>query len=267
MSCIHSVDNISLKQKYDYLQNISVTVISEDRYFGSGILIFRGEDVYVLTSGHVIDDASTIKIIDGDPENDGIPNVEIKFNKINVFQRRTKDNDGIVMTESIADVVKYSPSYESDLALLKIRPDYVENYEKERTQFYLEEDISGVLTPVYHVGSITGIEGANSFSEGIISRINVIVDRKLYDQTTTVVYPGSSGGGIFEQNSLEYIGMIAAAVGPAYNYMIPVRNIKSWMEKEDIIWIIDYSKEEKVLESESFIRNMNIFMFIEALSE
>ena len=62
----------------------------------------------------------------------------------------------------------------------------------------------------------------------------------LFDQTTVTAFPGSSGGGVFTTDG-RYMGMLVRGAGETFNLIVPVRRIKKWAEKENLLWAMNPS--------------------------
>ena len=64
---------------------------------------------------------------------------------------------------------------------------------------------------------------------------------KVFDQVTTVSFPGSSGGGMYLKDSGVYIGMLTQGVMQlqGFNFIVPVRRIHAWAKASKVEWAID----------------------------
>ena len=225
----------------DHLQDISVTIRSEDGYQkseGSGVLITRdidGETVtFVWTCGHVVDNLRNVRsvIVDGQPRK------VVEFDDVQIIKELVEGGRRVGEIKMDASVVKFSDADDGeDLALLMVR---AKDYGKASAKFYLSKDepIIPIGTQLFHVGSLLGQMGANSMTSGIISQVGRIHGKVEFDQTTVTAFPGSSGGGVYLQNG-EYVGMIVRGAGEGFNLMVPVRRIERWAKKHDIMWALD----------------------------
>ena len=97
-----------------------------------------------------------------------------------------------------------------------------------------------------HCGSLLGQFGANSYTTGVLSQVGRTLPMKganvkVFDQVTTVSFPGSSGGGMYLKESGEYIGMLTQGVMQlqGFNFIVPVRRIHAWAKQSKIEWAID----------------------------
>lgn len=214
---------ISKTVPYSYLQDISVKVVVNSGS-GSGVLFCRevaGEyRTFVWTAGHV---ASSLKRNDGT-----FRNATIKYER-----RHLGWLIGELKQE--AKVIAYSNQYTGeDLALLEI----IGNNHRWSSADFANDDIQQVGTEVIHVGSAAGFH--NSVSLGVVSQIDREYRGKSYDQTSTMAYPGSSGGGVYMTNG-KCIGLVTLGVGPGLNFYVPVRRMRAWAKKEGIEWAMDPS--------------------------
>lgn len=229
------------RQVSEHLQDISVTIRAEDDYQkseGSGVLITRdieGEKVtFVWTAGHVIDHLRGVRnvIIEGSTKK------LVEFDDVQIIKELVEDGRRVGEIKMDATVVKYSDADDGeDLALLMVR---AKDYGKDNAKFYLSKDdpIIPIGTRLFHVGSLLGQMGANSMTSGIVSQVGRIHGKVEFDQTTVTAFPGSSGGGVFLEDG-RYMGMLVRGAGEGFNLIVPVRRMKRWAEKHDIMWAID----------------------------
>ena len=229
----------------DHLQDISVTIRSEDGYQkseGSGVLITRdidGEKVtFVWTCGHVVDNLRNVRSV----IEDGQPKKVVEFDDVQIIKELVEGGRRVGEIKMDATVIKFSDADDGeDLALLMVR---ARDYGKASAKFYLSKDepIIPIGTQLFHVGSLLGQMGANSMTSGIISQVGRIHGKVEFDQTTVTAFPGSSGGGVYLQNG-EYVGMIVRGAGEGFNLMVPVRRIERWAKKHNIMWALNPALE------------------------
>lgn len=225
----------------DHLQDISVTIRSTSGYNkseGSGVIITRkiGEDkvTFVWTCAHVVDNLREIKtvIVDGSTKK------RVEFDDVQIIKELVEAGRRVGEIKMDASVIKFSDADDGeDLALLMVR---AKDYGKASAAFYLDakEPIIPIGSQLFHVGSLLGQMGANSMTSGIISQVGRIYGKVEFDQTTVTAFPGSSGGGVYLQDG-RYVGMIVRGAGEGFNLMVPVRRMKRWAAKHDIMWAID----------------------------
>lgn len=215
------------------LQNLSVTIRSSGGT-GSGVLLTRGGINYVLTAGHVVDGERTVtKLLDNVT---GENKRKVKFNDVTVVREIIKDGRSIGKTSIEAEVVAYSSSeYGDDLALLRLRDPIA----TDSVVFYKGTAIPSTGTQVSHVGSFLGQDGSNSYSKGEISQIGRMLYGHVFDQSSATAFPGSSGGGMWNAETGEYIGTLVRGSGETFNYYVPVRRIREWAKRHNIEFIFD----------------------------
>lgn len=232
----------------DHLQDISVTVRAGDSH-GSGTLFTRkvGDDnvTYVWTCGHVVDGLRKVTI----DISDGVlhPKRVVTFDDPQIIQEYY--HEGRKVGETVLDcrVVRYSDADAGeDLALLEVRR---RNFSPVAlsANFYTG-DVKKIPTPgteLYHVGSLLGPPGSNSVTTGIVSKVGRLINlgpaTVLFDQTSAIAYPGSSGGGVYLKSNGQYVGMIVRAAGPGFNFIVPVRRLRDWAKQANVEWAIDSS--------------------------
>ena len=225
------------------LQDISVTIDTGSGQ-GSGTLFNRKVDgkvvTYVWTAAHVVDGLRKQRtvIINGSPK------TVVEFSDATLIQEFRQSGRRIGEARMDARVVRYSDAERGeDLALLEVRQrDFVP--EKTSTKFYLKETIPAVGTRLAHVGSLLGQVGANSYTEGVVSQIGRVVEDLgangvVFDQTTVTAFPGSSGGGVYEASTGDYVGMLVRGAGEQFNLIVPVRRMKEWAKSAKVEWALD----------------------------
>jgi len=211
----------------NHLDNISFLVETEYGS-GSGTLFSRRDENgdlvhFIWTAGHVIQRA------ENPPDN----KFNITFKNIVVSKINTTDGIKEDKITYKAKVIKFS-GFEGgdDLALLELVD---KNIFYDTVEFNLQ--MVNVGTFLYHIGCLFGKDGYNSVSEGILSSIGRIIDGKVFDQTTTTVFPGSSGGGIFDIKG-KYIGMVTMMRQANVNYIVPMRRMIKWASENHVEWAL-----------------------------
>ena len=208
---------------YERLQQVSVKVIG-GRGTGSGVLFCRrvaGEwKTFIWTAAHVVD---------GLQEEDG------SFGHAHIYVELRCQGELISTKESPAKVIAYSdPDTGQDLALLEV----IENDFAYWSAKFAGPEIQPVGTPVIHVGCTAGL--FNSVSLGIISQTDrdLFDDGMMYDQTSSMAYPGSSGGGVYTRDG-KCIGLLTRGIGPGLNFIVPMRRVWAWAKEKGIEWALD----------------------------
>lgn len=213
---------------YEKLQGPSVLVNVGDGC-GTGVIVTRqvGEVTrsWVWTAGHVV---QGLRQKDGTFKNPLIIHEAREKGKLTGKQ------------EVEARVVAYSdPDVGEDLALLEVLENNFRPIDVGAS-FYLSGDILPVGTELIHVGCTLGLY--NSVSTGIVSQTDrdLLKTGRMFDQTTCMCYPGSSGGGIYLRDG-RYMGMLVRGAGAGINFVVPMRRIIPWAEKMGITWALDPS--------------------------
>lgn len=232
----------------DNLQNVSVTVSVDGRGRGSGTLFTRevSPDVfktYVWTAGHVVEDLRTERtVID---KKTGVKRIIVGFKDCQIYQETIQDGRKVEQRYLDCKVICYSNSDTGDdQAVLEVR---LRNYTKESTTFYLGDQIPGIGTELIHVGSLLGDIGSCSFTTGVTSQVGRLLAlndnyaEAIYDQTSAVSFPGSSGGGCFNQENGQYVGMLTAGIRNAqgFAWYVPVRRMRAWAKSVNMVWAMD----------------------------
>jgi hypothetical protein len=228
----------------EHLQNVSVTIRSEGQFSigeGSGVIFSRKDSKgnlvnFVWTAGHVVDNLrSTRKVVVG-----GISKILVEFKDPLVVKEIRQDGRTVGRLQMDAEVLKYSDATDGhDLALLRVRKF---NFVKDSVTFYLGDKIPTLGTDLLHVGSLLGQMGANSMTDGIYSqhgRILKQLNKHIFDQTTCVAFPGSSGGGVYLKSDARYVGMLVRGAGEGFNLIVPIRRMVEYCEKHKIMWALD----------------------------
>jgi len=247
----------------DNLQNSSVTISVEGRGRGSGTLFTREVSpgtfkTFVWTAGHVVEDLRTERsVID---TKTGTKKIIVGFKDCQIYQETLQDGRKVEQRYLDCKVICYSNCVTGDdQAVLEIR---MRNYTKETTTFYLDKEIPGIGTELIHVGSLLGDIGSCSFTTGVTSQVGRLLAlpsgdesrandssrtyaEVVYDQTSAVSFPGSSGGGVFNQETGEYIGMLTVGIRNAqgFAWYVPVRRINAWAKSMNMDWAMDASVE------------------------
>ena len=229
-----------------HLQEVSVTIKSGGSQ-GSGV-IFTREDKdgskinLVWTAAHVIDNLRREREI---ITPNGIKRIMVEFDDPKIVKVLIEDGRTIGQLELHCQVIKYSDSrYGHDLALLMVRK---KNFIKEGVVFYLEDKIPELGTEVIHVGSLLGVDGANSLTTGVLSQRGRLIGKMVFDQFSCPAFPGSSGGIVANEHG-QYLSMLVRGAGETFVLGIPIRRIKEWCKKESLEWAIDSTKSMPNLE-------------------
>ena len=99
------------------------------------------------------------------------------------------------------------------------------------------------------MGSLLGDLGSNSFTTGVTSQVGRLLAvtpdsaEAVFDQTSAIAFPGSSGGGVYNMETGEYVGMLTAGIRDAqgFHWYVPVRRMHSWAKRMNLEWALDAS--------------------------
>jgi len=220
------------------LQEISVTVKSQSGS-GSGVIFTRtnaaGELInFVWTAAHVTAGNRTERQV---VSSDGTKKTVVEFADASVVKILTDGGRAVGKLEMDCEIIKYSDADNGeDLCLMRLRkPGFV----KATATFYLDKAIPPLGTDLYHVGSLLGEMGANSMTSGIVSQHGRLIGKKVFDQNTTVSFPGSSGGGVYLRDG-RYVGMLVRGAGEGFALTVPVRRIQEWARRVRVEWAMDF---------------------------
>jgi hypothetical protein len=233
----------------DDLQNVSVT-IKAGRAQGSGTLVTRkiGDDTvsFIWTAAHVVDGLRTTRTV-VTPQ--GTPRIKVEYKDAEIVQERQQDGRRVGEVKYDCKVIKVSDAdYGEDLAVLMVRCKGA--YPLSATaKFHKDPNyIPPIGVDLSHCGSLLGQFGANSYTTGVLSQVGRTLPMKganvkVFDQVTTVSFPGSSGGGMYLKDSGIYIGMLTQGVMQlqGFNFIVPVRRIHTWAKESKVEWAIDSS--------------------------
>lgn len=194
---------------------------------GSGTLVTRQVgDVtrtFVWTAGHVVREEMQ---------------KDKTFSNVLICQEYRNKGKSIGKSEVQAKVIAYSdPEEGEDLALLEILQDNFRPLAVS-AKFDLTADLQEIGTKLVHVGCTQGLY--NSVSYGVISQtdIDLLKTGKMFEQTSTMAYPGSSGGGMYLEDGT-YIGMLTRGGGAGLNFIVPMRRILPWAKSMKCEWALD----------------------------
>jgi S1-C subfamily serine protease len=221
------IDSLGTPQAlFDRLQSVSV-LVDVGRGCGTGVLVTRKvgnvSKTYVWTAGHVV---AVLKQADG------------TFGTATIVQE--KRTNGLLTGKKTVEarVIAYSDADRGeDLAILEIVED---NFTSASADFY-DEQILPVGTELIHVGCTLSLY--NSVSRGIISQTDrdLLETGKVFDQTSCMGYPGSSGGGVYLAKGGVCVGLLVRGAGPGLNFIVPTRRMLSWSKEVGVEWALNPS--------------------------
>lgn len=94
---------------------------------------------------------------------------------------------------------------------------------------------------VHHVGSFLGEAGFQSYAKGKVSfAFRELPGLGLFHQLTATAYPGSSGGGVFDDHGC-YVGMLVRGIGSDFNFITPGSFLEQWLHDNHFGFMVDGS--------------------------
>lgn len=104
---------------------------------------------------------------------------------------------------------------------------------------------------IYAVGNFYGNDFFGSVSAGVVAQIGIDSLRwTLVDQMTVPVYPGSSGGPVFDSSG-QVLGLTVARVDATLGFFVPMRVISAWAYEKGLEWAAygNYCPSDKALQT------------------
>jgi len=230
----------------ELLQTVAVT-IRAGKAHGSGVVFLKEDsegniNTFILTAAHVVDGLRKQGPVLAP---DGTTRQGVTFTDASIIRILVENGRKIGQIEIYGKIIRYSPiKGGEDLALLWVRSPNVFNLSAK-----LYDGIPPLGTELYHVGSMRGMIGANSLTDGILSQQGRILDDTVFDQTTVTAEPGSSGGLVASKQNGQIVGLLTQGIGQTFNFIVPARRIRTWSERVEVDWLFtdaDMPKLEEV---------------------
>lgn len=233
---LHAADT---KNTPEYLASFSVT-IDTPLSVGSGIAFTRkdtkGNDVtFIWTAGHIVHHAQEtdpiLVIIVPEMTNNM---TYTNFTDLTLSQDVSINGKFAYKTNIHATPIKLSPNENGDdLAVLRVNGKF---FNANSVTFDLSDRIPKLGEPLYGISSPYGED--RCYSDGAFSGIGRVLEDVTFDQTSLIVFPGSSGGGAFATNGL-CMGLNDVQRTANISYIVPVRRMHEWAKREGIEWAIN----------------------------
>lgn len=206
---------------YEQAQANTVLLVVGDAQ-GSGVVIVRGEKVFIWTAAHVVEGATDAKV--------------------KVFIR---DNQFRRVGETIFSAVVVARDTKLDIALL---------WSSAPSRFFtgalFDTSPSHVGDAIFIVGNFYGADMDGAVTTGIISQVGLPANFgpggiwTIADQMSAAIAPGASGGPVFRESSNRIIGLNVGSAPNAFIF-VPVRALYQFATKEGLTWaILDSSFSE-----------------------
>jgi S1-C subfamily serine protease len=218
-----------------YLQEISYTIEVDGDDKGSGVVFTRDGRSFIWTAAHVVKGLRKQEEVIAA---DGTKRQRVTFRDAAIVQEQQQDGRRVGETTYDVRLVKYDA--EEDLALCEVRK---RGFTEKTAVFYLDKTIPAVGTRLFHCGSPGGQQlGANSVTPGIVAQTGRVLNEHEFDQVTCPSLGGSSGGGVYREDG-QYTGMLVLGIRDtdSFGYVIPVRRIKRWATRCNVLWAVDPS--------------------------
>lgn len=216
-----------------YLQTTAVTVRANTGTGSGSLIVTKDGSVWVLTAAHVVEGNRVVR-----ESNPGTKKTVVEFDDPKIMIVRIKDGRRVGELLLDTEVIRYSDAeYGHDLALLRVRDD---DYKpKFSTVFYTEKDLPPLAERVLHCGSMLGSFGANSLAGGLISQHGRLIGTRIYDQSDTGVFPGSSGGPLVLAKDGRYIGMVVRGAQGGFTLFVPIRRMQKWADNNKLNFLFN----------------------------
>lgn len=220
----------------EYLQSVTV-LVDTVAVNGTGCVFIRKDStgtnniVFIWTAGHLV--KHTQDSFEEIFSKQVLMQRRISLDAYKIFQNITKDGTTIGKTNVLANVVKFSDEFHDDIGLLMIDSPF---YGTNSIRFDLSEKPPKVGIPLRSVTCPYSLWG--SYSEGVMAFVGRAIRGNVYDQTTCLVYKGSSGGPIFSEDG-KCIGLVSSMTAPNMNYIVPARRLVAWAKKKHLEWALN----------------------------
>ena len=225
---------------------VIIRVTKEGRTgLASGVVTKRAGKVYVWSIAHVYERQPAIRLtpeeLNKKLEAGEFPKLPSRvFGKVGDRADVTmmyRFGDQYLTLNSDSVVIAVSNTEEHDLALLELSIPAVvvpmKSVKWQKTKIRSGKD-------VYHIGHLRGAY-IYSIVKGIISYGLRTVRGHSFFQTDHVAIHGSSGGGVFDKETGECIGLMAWIEIPGINFGIPFYRIRQFAKERGYEWVYDHS--------------------------
>jgi S1-C subfamily serine protease len=179
--------------------------LTNEPSWGSGVILHKFGRTYVITAAHVVDAAGLTNHVD----------VQL-YNSTNRYPAK------------VINIGK-----DIDIALLRVLGT---NLLGSSVRFPGTLDPLPIGAKIVHVGNWR--TDPFSFTTGIVNAQNRADIGMIFDQTSTTVFAGSSGGGIWDSNGLLQ-GILSRSGHSDLNYYVPTRFIYYWAHNNELYWIFN----------------------------
>ena len=238
MLSLNSIAQTNISAPYslpEYLQSISVQIQTTSGQ-GSGVVFTRKDSTgtnnitFIWSVGHIFEYET----------NNFINNILFGKSEVReimpyslIYQDLSINGEVVGETNGLLRLIKYSEDYKNDLSLSILECEF---FNTNTVVFDLSKRIPKIGEKLYNVSSPHGER--NTYSECVYSYIGRKMGGYLLDQTSCVIFVGSSGGGFYSATG-QCVGLTDSMIAPGMNYMVPIRRIQKWAKDENIEWALD----------------------------
>jgi hypothetical protein len=201
--------NIDDSQVVRNMMERTVRVNNVDNTHGTGLIKIVDGKTYIITAAHVI-----------------IPMSKDASPTVTYFIHNNDEEVGSITSK--AKILKYSEK--EDIALLEVVTDI--KFGKSVT---LSSKKPSLLQRLYHCGNLLS---GFSVSTGYTMNTDYVYEGIHYLQTSVTADNGSSGGGIFGNDTSCY-GIVVRSKSSAINIVVPSTKIREWLIKESMDKLVE----------------------------
>lgn len=204
----------------------STVIVKTHSGHGSGSVILHEGKTYVITAFHLVDDIIQIRSFHAHGKTYTVREVR----EVRVLSRKVHGLKRINKYSYSAKVVEINPLL--DFAILEL----VGKTHFEVGVKFNFDHIPKIAENVIHSGAMKTTRYYNAVTTGKITQVAIknTLDfgPRLLDMCDAIWYPGSSGGGVFNEKG-EYIGMcVQWGLKSGLSLYSPARSLKDWCLKK-----------------------------------
>jgi len=200
-------------------KSVDATVmVTADENIGTGVVFHNGKRTFIWTAAHVLT---------GDSRD------------VTLKQPIVKDGKHIGETNHCGKIIRLCSK--GDIAVIEANDN---TWLKTSVKFAQKRHVPKIGSHVWHVGSMQGEAGISSLFKGYISFNGRTIDSYYFDQVQVTAHVGCSGGGIFNADNGECIGLmvrflISSNHTPNAMLIVPTRRLWEFSKENDCLWAMD----------------------------
>lgn len=227
--------------RIDQMVDCGVKVLYQGGH-GSGVLFVRGEEVYVLTAAHVIEDRGPARPFGWFPQQLVPEQIQPKrsYGKANIWIHRHRQSIDVYTTDVFAAEV-IAVDGPTDAAVLRIKNATPENFPgldggadfDLRNNKLLRKGEKTIHVGNFHNSREAVTNGVIANPQQPLENGSPPLPKFRVIQVTNMIAPGSSGGGLYLEGSGKCIGIVVRTTWmPGDSLVIPVYQIDQWLNDE-----------------------------------